>query len=85
MWLCFLEINKNGYLDNFYQVSLSHSEISPDGGENVRLLPKAQMVISINGGSQMRVGLLAVDKSVFFISDGHSLTRDKVSYYVDHI
>jgi hypothetical protein len=43
------------------------------------LLPKQETELWVQGGGNMKVGLLAVDKAVYFLKDERSLTRDKVT------
>ena len=40
--------------------------------------PKDMAELTITGGGNMRVGLLAVDRAVYFLRDERSLTRQKV-------
>lgn len=40
------------------------------------------MNINARGGSRMRIGLVAVDKAVFALTDDEGLTRESVSLYL---
>ena len=43
--------------------------------------PKDNTMLNISGGGNMRVGLLAVDRAVYFLRDERSLTRHKVERF----
>ena len=43
--------------------------------------PKDNAMLNISGGGNMRVGLLAVDRAVYFLRDERSLTRHKVERF----
>lgn len=58
------------------ELELSHP--SHASGARLPFLPKQETDLIVTGGGQMRVGLLAVDKAVFFLKDETSLSREQM-------
>lgn len=60
------------------EIQLSHASQFHHAAAQLHLLPKQVTELDIMGGPNMRVGLLAVDKAVYFLRDERSLTRNKM-------
>ncbi|KAL8562826.1 hypothetical protein ACOMHN_004518 [Nucella lapillus] len=60
------------------EIQLNHASQMHRGVGQLHLLPKQSTDLDIMGGANMHVGLLAVDKAVYFLRDERSLTRNKL-------